>query len=114
MAESSSICLSKSALKRNMTWARSGTGVSLQAGKAFLAAATAPSIFSPVEGGGLAVVWPVARVGVRGTLLARQAREQPEHLGGRGGDQFDEAVERDPAGIHAAVEDQREAVFHAG
>ena len=42
------------------------------------------------------------------------AREQPKHLGGCGRDQFDETVQGDPAGIHAAVEDQREAVFHAG
>jgi len=48
-AESSSMCRSNSALKRNMTWARSGTGVSLHPKKAFLAAATASSISALVE-----------------------------------------------------------------
>jgi len=49
IAESSSMCLSKRALKRNITWARSGTGVSLQPGNAFFAAATASLISSRLE-----------------------------------------------------------------
>ena len=77
MAESSSTCLSKSALKRNMTCARSGTGVSLQAGKAFLAAATASSISSLVECGRLAIVWPVAGFGIGSTFWARESRNLP-------------------------------------
>src|SRR6059058_966971 len=42
------------------------------------------------------------------------AGEETEHLGGRRRHQLDEAVERDPPRIHAAVEDERKAIFHTG
>src|SRR6202040_4432916 len=68
---------SKSALKRNITWARSGTGVSLQAGNAFLAAATASLISSRVECGRLAIVSPVAGLGIGSTFWALESRNLP-------------------------------------
>src|SRR5881396_316242 len=58
--ESSSNRSSSRALNRNITWARSGTGVSAQAGKASAAARTARSISSGVEYGSSAMVSPVA------------------------------------------------------
>jgi hypothetical protein len=58
--DSSSNRSSSRALNRNITWARSGTGVSAQAGKASAAARTARSISSGVEYGRSAMVSPVA------------------------------------------------------
>src|SRR6266849_1419638 len=71
------MCLSKRALKRNITWARSGTGVSLQAGNAFLAAATASLISSRVECGRLAIVSPVAGFGIASVFSDRESRNLP-------------------------------------
>ena len=77
IADSSSMCLSNRALKRNMTCARSGTGVSLQAANAVFAAATAWSISSRLEYGRLAIVWPVAGFGMGSVLSARDSRNFP-------------------------------------
>ena len=71
------MCSSKSALKRNITCDRSGTGVSLQAGNAFLAAATASLISSRVEWGRLAIVSPVAGFGIGSVFSDRESRNLP-------------------------------------
>src|ERR1022692_1459139 len=53
-------------------------------------------------------------VGVRAGRQRSLARVQPEHPGRGRGDQLDEPHRGDMAGRHAAVPQQRVAVFHAG